>query len=136
MPSANQNSAVTLVKLLPALALLTLIVGVIRIPYIFRARAMRCLAARCGIGGENVFWSKGRWFAEWEEAVAVKSHCGFRSGFSQGGCEIDIIKNGASKWWVQVKTKSGVTGWVLAEKLNGDKPWYGNFSDLCHYGED
>jgi hypothetical protein len=87
-------------------------------------------------GGDIVFWSKGTWFAEWEEAVAEKSHCGFTSGFGQGGCEIDIIKDGVSEWWVQVKTSSGVTGWVLAEKFNGDKHWYGNFSDLCHYGED
>jgi hypothetical protein len=48
MLSANQNTAVTLVKLIPALALLTLIVGLIRIPYIFRARAMRSLAVRWG----------------------------------------------------------------------------------------
>ena len=41
-------AAVTLPKFLPALALLTLIVGVIRIPYMFRARAMRALAARWG----------------------------------------------------------------------------------------
>ena len=38
----------TLLKLLPALALLIFIVGVSRIPYMFRARAMRALAARWG----------------------------------------------------------------------------------------
>jgi len=86
---------------------------------------------------ENVvFWSKGLWFAVWIEAVAEKGQCGFRLGFGQGGCSIDIIKDGVSEWWVQVNTSSGLTGWVLAEKFNGDKRWYGNFSDLCHYGED
>jgi hypothetical protein len=39
---------VILLKFFPALALLTLIFGVIRIPYMFRARAMRTLAARWG----------------------------------------------------------------------------------------
>jgi hypothetical protein len=41
-------AAVILLKFLPALALLTLIFGLIRIPYMFRARAMRALAARWG----------------------------------------------------------------------------------------
>jgi len=83
-----------------------------------------------------VFWAKGTWFAEWIEAVAEKGRCGFTSGFGQGGCSIDIIKNGKSEWWVQVKTSKGVTGWVLAEKYDGDKRWSGNFSHLCQYGED
>lgn len=39
----------TLLKFLPALAVLTLIVGVVRISLMFRARAMRALAARCGL---------------------------------------------------------------------------------------
>jgi hypothetical protein len=39
----------------------------------------------------DVFWAKGVWFAEWDEAVAEKGHCGFISGFGQGGCTIDII---------------------------------------------
>jgi hypothetical protein len=71
----------------------------------------------------------------WIEAVAEKGRCGF-GVFGQGGCSIDIVKDGVSEWWVQVRTSSGVTGWVLAEKFNGDKRSYGNFSNLCHYGED
>jgi hypothetical protein len=86
--------------------------------------------------GNIVFWSKGTWFAEWIEAVAEKGGCGFRSGFGLGGCTIDIVKDGVSEWWVQVKTSKGLTGWVLAEKFNGDKRWYGNFTRLCQYGED
>jgi len=85
--------------------------------------------------GNFVFWSNGMWFAVWSEEVAEKSRCGFRV-FGQGGCSIDIIKDGVSEWWVQVKTSSGLTGWVLAEKFNGDKRWYGSLSDLCIYGED
>jgi hypothetical protein len=85
---------------------------------------------------ENIiFWSNGVWFAEWIEAVAEKEHCGFTSGYGPGGCTVDIIKDGSSEWWVQVETNSGITGWVLASK-SGDKSGRGNFSDLCHYGED
>jgi hypothetical protein len=87
-------------------------------------------------GGFVVFWSKGVWFAEWVEAVAEKGECGFTSGFGPAGCTIDIIKDGVSEWWVQVKTSSGLTGWVLAEQFNHDKNWSGSFSDLCHFGED
>jgi hypothetical protein len=83
-----------------------------------------------------VFWSKGVWFAEWIETVAEKGQCGFTSGFGQGGCTIDIIKDGVSEWWVQVKTTTGLTGWVLAHKFSGREDWWGNFADLCHYGED
>lgn len=88
------------------------------------------------LGGFVVFWAKGVWFAVWAEAVAEKGQCGFTSGFGPGGCTIDIIKYGVSEWWVQVKTSSGVTGWVLAEKFNHDKNWSSGYSDLCHFGED
>jgi hypothetical protein len=82
-----------------------------------------------------VFWANGVWFAEWIEAVAEKGQCGF-GGFGRGLCTIDIVKDGVSEWWVQVKTRKGLTGWVLAAKFNGGKAWYANFADLCHYGED
>jgi hypothetical protein len=96
----------------------------------------RALAYGIEADGDIVFWAEGVWFKEWIEAAAETGHCGFTSGFSLGGCTIDIIKDGSSEWWVQVKTSSGLTGWVLATKFNGDKRWYGNFSRLCKYGED
>jgi len=86
--------------------------------------------------GNIVFWSNGVWFAQWIEAVAEKGACGFTSGFGQGGCVVDITEDGTADWWVQVKTKSGLTGWVLASKYDGGKRWFGNFSNLCQYGED
>lgn len=82
-----------------------------------------------------VLWSKGAWFAEWIEGVAEHDQCGFTSGYGPGGCTVNIIRDGKGEWWVQVKTDS-VTGWVLAAKYDNDTHWYGNFSDLCHYGED
>jgi hypothetical protein len=83
-----------------------------------------------------LFWSKGVWFSEWIEAVAEKGNCGFTSGFGLGGCSINIVRDGVDDWWVQVRTSRGVTGWVLASKFENGKRWFGNFSDLCHYGED
>jgi hypothetical protein len=74
-----------------------------------------------------IFWSNGVWFVEDIEMVAEKGACGFALGFAAGGCTMDIVKDGTSEWWVQVKTNGGLTGWVHGEK---------NFSDLCHYGED
>jgi hypothetical protein len=86
--------------------------------------------------GFEVFWSKGVWFSVWIEALAEKGQCGFTSGFGPSGCTIDIVKDGVSGWWVQVKTSSGLTGWVLGEKFDHDKNWSSGFSDLCHLGED
>jgi hypothetical protein len=61
------------------------------------------------------------WFAEWIEAVAEKGACGFTSGFGLGGCSIDVIQDGIDEWRVQIRTKRGVTGWVLASKFKGGK---------------
>ena len=63
--------------------------------------------------------------------MAEKGHCGFTSGFSIGGCSIDIVEYGRRDWWVHVKGSSGLTGWVLAASLDGDKHWFANFYPLC-----
>lgn len=61
--------------------------------------------------------------------MAKGGGCGFAEKTS---CTIAIVKNGVKEWWVQVKTGSGFTGWVLARKSDGDKSWdSGNFEDLC-----
>ncbi len=83
-----------------------------------------------------VFWSNGVWFGEWIETVAEKGQCGFRGGFGRSGCDIDIVEDGVMEWWVQVKTSKGLKGWLLAHKRTRGKNWWGNFDDLCHYGED
>jgi hypothetical protein len=64
----------------------------------------------------EVFWSNGVWFMEDPVRVAEQGAC----GLGDGGCSVDIIKDGVSEWWVQVKTKGGLTGWVQAEKYNSD----------------
>jgi len=85
------------------------------------------------VDGNMVFWAKGVRFEENIEAVAEKGVCGFTSGFGPGGCTIDIIKDGAIEWWVQVKANNGVSGWALAVRYNDDNRWYrwnGNFYDV------
>jgi hypothetical protein len=79
-----------------------------------------------------VFWSNGVWFLEDPERVAEQGVC----GLGDSGCSVDIIKYGVSEWWVQVKTNSGLTGWVLAEKFNHDKDWSSDFVRMCHFYED
>jgi hypothetical protein len=84
----------------------------------------------------DIFWAKGTWFTVWDEAVAEKGHCGFRAGFGLGGCTVDITEYGRRDWWVHIKRRSGLTGWILAARIDGDKHWFANFYPLCHYGED
>jgi hypothetical protein len=75
-------------------------------------------------------WAKGVWFTYFYENIAGKGDsCGFAD---KGQCNLVIIKNGVSEWWVQVKTNTGSTGWTPAFKFMGEKRWTsGNFGDLC-----
>jgi hypothetical protein len=79
--------------------------------------------------GESDFWGKGVWFkVNFEDIEERGSFCG--SGKNQ--FTIVITKNGVKEWWVQVKTGSGLTGWVLAWKSTPDKNRASeNFSQLC-----
>ena len=56
-------SAVILLKFLPALAVIALIVGLVRTSLLFRARAMRAFAARCGL--QYIGPSAFRWRYSW-----------------------------------------------------------------------
>jgi hypothetical protein len=74
-------------------------------------------------------WAKGVWFTEYYENLGDMQRCGFRDHTM---CTWEIVRRGVNEWWVQVKTGTGSTGWVLAEKTTGDKEWNdGNF-DLCN----
>ena len=62
-------------------------------------------------------WAKGMWFTYFYENIAGKGDsCGFAD---KSECNLVIIKNGVSEWWVQVKTSSGLTGWMLAVETYG-----------------
>ena len=79
--------------------------------------------------GDSDFWGNGGWFNETsEETVEKGSSC----GFTNNECTIVITQNGVKEWWVQVKTGTGLTGWVLAWKSTGDKNRGSqNFDQLC-----
>jgi hypothetical protein len=89
------------------------------------------LVLRYGLhaNGDSDFWSKGVWFTEtFEEIVEKGSWC----GFGENQCTIMITQNGMNEWWVQVKTETGLAGWVLARKPRADKNWRReNFDQLC-----
>jgi hypothetical protein len=75
-------------------------------------------------------WAKGRWFTYFIETIAAKGdRCGFAD---KSQCTLVIIKNGVREWWVQVRTRTGSMGWMLAFKVTGDARWRsGNFGDIC-----
>jgi len=80
--------------------------------------------------GDSDFWGMGVWFTEnYEQIIEKGSWCGFSD---KTLCTIEITKNGVKEWWVQVKTASGLTGWVCASRVTGDKLWENrNFVQLC-----
>jgi hypothetical protein len=80
--------------------------------------------------GNYVFWAKGVWYTQYYESEGdLRGGCGFAD---KSQCSFAISKRGVQEWWVRVKTKSGLTGWVLASKNVHDKAWKdANFGDLC-----
>lgn len=80
--------------------------------------------------GATEFWAHGIWFREDDEHVsAMGVACGFAD---KTMCTIEITKRGVKDWWVQVKTNSGLKGWLLGATMNGDKVWFsGNFNQMC-----
>jgi hypothetical protein len=56
--------------------------------------------------GEGVFnaWFKGMWVEEFDGS-------GVAPGCSRN-CSAKLVKPGRFEWWVQIRTKDGVTGWT------------------------
>lgn len=80
--------------------------------------------------GNYVFWAKGVWYTlGYEFEGDLTGGCGFAN---KSECTFAISNRGVREWWVNVKTKAGVTGWVLASKTVHEKAWSDpNFRDLC-----
>jgi hypothetical protein len=87
---------------------------------------------RYGFNSDGTYelWAKGVWFTHDDEVIAEKGDiCGFGD---KDQCTIVIIKDGVREWWVEVKTSSGRTGWVLAGKSTRGALWGNiNFGELC-----
>jgi len=80
--------------------------------------------------GNYVFWAKGAWYTAYYEAEGSRNgDCGFSD---KTLCTFVFFKKGVQEWWVEVKTKNDVTGWVLAGKDVHEKSWSSpNFGALC-----
>ena len=78
-------------------------------------------------GGDVLFWAKGKWFIQYYEGIAENGAC----GFTDGSCSMNVVRDGESEWWMQVKTNRDLTGWVLVAKFNDEKRWSNSFTDIC-----
>jgi hypothetical protein len=80
--------------------------------------------------GEANIWANGVWYKAynlWTATETDGSGCGAKSV-----CDSKVVKNGVSERWVQVKTASGLTGWVLNSKVTHGVLWdSGVFGQLC-----
>jgi hypothetical protein len=80
--------------------------------------------------GEANIWAKGVWHREYSLWTAIE-----RNGTGCGAkdvCDSKVIEDGIMEVWVQVKTSTGVTGWVLAQKITRGVFWdSGVFGQLC-----
>jgi hypothetical protein len=82
-----------------------------------------------GEGDANI-WAKGVWhrgYSLWTAIEKNGSGCG-----SKDKCDSKVIEDGIMELWVQVKTRTGLTGWVLDHKLTRGVFWdSGVFGQLC-----
>ncbi len=82
---------------------------------------------RLGEGAADI-WASGTWhnnydasFTTEENGLGCRRHCLGR-----------VIEEGVREYWVQVKSSSGQTGWVLNFKATRGELWdSSNFDDLC-----
>jgi hypothetical protein len=76
------------------------------------------------------FWGKGAWFTEYiDQVVEKRASCDFPD---ERACYVKIIEYGIKEWWLQLKTRGGRTGWVLATKYTDAKDLgYTAFDGVC-----
>lgn len=82
---------------------------------------------RLGEGAADI-WASGAWHNNYDASFTTE-----KNGL---GCRKDclgrVIEEGVREYWVQVKTSSGQTGWVLNFKATRGELWdSSNFDDLC-----
>ena len=80
--------------------------------------------------GDANIWAKGSWHEKYTLWTAVETDgagCG-----AKDVCDSKVVQNGIKEWWIQVKTATGQTGWVLSHTATRGKFWdSGNFDNLC-----
>jgi hypothetical protein len=83
-----------------------------------------------GEGVANI-WAKGVWHKEYD-LVRTTEKDGKTGCLAGDYCNSKVIEEGIKERWVQVKTSSGRTGWVLAFKVTRAAIWNNrNFDNLC-----
>jgi hypothetical protein len=88
---------------------------------------------RYGYSGEGVanVWAKGAWHKGYDLGRTTEKD-GKAGCLAQDGCNSKVIEEGIKERWVQVKTSSGHTGWVLDFKDTRGAFWDSrNFDSLC-----
>jgi hypothetical protein len=82
-----------------------------------------------GEGHANI-WTRGVWhkgYDLWTTMETDGTGCG-----AKDACDSKVIENGITEQWVQVKTASGLTGWVLNSKFTRGVYWDSHvFGQLC-----
>jgi hypothetical protein len=80
--------------------------------------------------GDADIWAKDVWHRDYSLWTAIEKDgtgCGARDV-----CDSKVIEDGIKEIWVQVKTSTGLTGWVLAQKITRGVFWdSGVFGQLC-----
>jgi hypothetical protein len=81
--------------------------------------------------GEANMWANGVWHQAYDLSRTT-SKDGRTGCLAQDRCNSKVIEDGTMERWVQVKTSSGNSGWVLAFKVTSGVFWdSGNFDSLC-----
>jgi hypothetical protein len=80
--------------------------------------------------GHANIWARGVWHKGYDLWTAVeRDGTGCRAN---DACDSKVIENGITERWVQVKTDTGLTGWVLDSKITRGVYWDSHvFSQLC-----
>ena len=80
--------------------------------------------------GDADIWANGVWHKGYNLWTAMETDgTGCRA---VDACDSKVIQNGIMERWVQVKTVTGVTGWVLESKVTHGVYWESHvFGQLC-----
>ena len=77
--------------------------------------------------GTANLWAKGEWGERDGLATVEKDGSGCRSQ-----CDSVVFEQGTVEHWVEIRTSTGQTGWVLSSRLTNDASVdSGNFGNLC-----
>ncbi len=76
------------------------------------------------------FWGKGVWFGffDTEHQGDLNGGCGFAD---KSECEFAILKFGEREWWIKVKTRNNLVGWMRASAWWSGASISPNFGDIC-----